>query len=411
MKKILKTALIIMLILLSNFVMLQNTVKAVENQITVYTTGNFNRILKYDGVLLKTARAVYKGENGTEYPAYCLDVTLTGVGDKIATYDTVTEGKITDVGLWRVIVNGYPYQSFETLGVQTEEEAYIATKQAVYCYKFGRMPEKYIGIGEAGERVVNAIKTILANAEKTTQEPGEPNVAITPDKKWKEEKEYITKEYLVTGNMEFNTYKIKLENEPKGCRITNLKNEEKQEFNSNEKFKISIPIKSLEKSGNFKIYIETQIESKPVFYGKAPSGEYQNYALTAFSYEFVDTNIEEEYPQNDTEITVEKEDNETKQKLAGAKFQILDENKKVIQEVETDKNGQIKLKQVLPGKYYIKEIEAPEGYEKNEEIKEIEIKLNEKITVTIGNSKIVIIEEPKEPETVVEIPKLPVTGM
>ena len=65
---------------------------------------------------------------------------------------------IQDVGLWRRIVNGYPYKSIQELGVANKEEAFTATKQAVYCYLHENTPEDYEPIGEAGQRTLNALK-------------------------------------------------------------------------------------------------------------------------------------------------------------------------------------------------------------------------------------------------------------
>ena len=295
MKKAIKISLIILGISVLNFAILANTVQAVDKQqISIYTKGNFNRIIKYNGMLVKTAHAVYE-ENGVEYPAYCLDVELQGVGDKIATYETTNQGKITDVGLWRVIINGYPYKSLEELGVLNEEEAYTATKQSIYCYIYNRTPDSYSGVGEAGERTVNAMRKITENAKKSTEEIENQKVDILGDKEWKEEDKYITKQYEIKSNINISKYLVKLENVPKGTIISNYEDEQKQEFSSKEKFKISIPIENIKESGNFKIKIQTKMETKPIFYGKAPSAEYQDYALTAFSYEDIQIEKNEEY--------------------------------------------------------------------------------------------------------------------
>jgi uncharacterized surface anchored protein len=48
--------------------------------------------------------------------------------------------------------------------------------------------------------------------------------------------------------------------------------------------------------------------------------------------------------------------------LAGAKIEILDENKNVISTLTTDENGKAKLGDLKVGKYYYKEITAPDGY-------------------------------------------------
>ena len=163
------------------------------------------------------------------------------------------------------------------------------------------------------------------------------------------------------------------------------------------------------------------METKPVFYGKAPNEQVQNYALTTFSYEDISSELIQEYNQNETKIEIEKIDEETEEYLQGAVIEILDENKEILQTVITDEKGKIEIKQILPGKYYIREVEAPEGYEVNDKLIELEINLNEQKYVKIENKKIVveipepvIEDEPIEelPETVEEIiPKLPITGM
>ena len=52
---------------------------------------------------------------------------------------------------------------------------------------------------------------------------------------------------------------------------------------------------------------------------------------------------------------------ENNEPLQGVKFNILDENKKVIDTIVTDENGVAESKEIEKGKYYYQEIEAPEG--------------------------------------------------
>ncbi len=424
MKKSIKIILVAILIIILNMALLINTVNAVEKgPITIYTKGYFKRVIRNNGIVIKTAEAVYE-ENGIEYPAYCLDRELHGVGDYIANYDVTNEGKITDVGLWRVIINGYPYKTIEELGVQDKAEAYMATKQAIYCYIYGTGTESYTpAVDGAGNRVINAINTILENAEKTTESFEDQKIDVIQSEKLAIEGEYITKQYEVKSDINISKFIIELENAPIETKVTNLKNQDKNEFDSSEKFKILIPIKSLEKSGEFKIKIKTLMETKPIFFGRSPNEELQNYALTAFSYQDVSTELNQQYEENKTKIIIQKVDSETKQPLKSAKFEVLDKDKKVVIEKETDENGQIILKNLVPGVYYIREIKAPEGYEDNKELNKIEININEKKTLEVKNNKIIIeeppvIEEPpkieKPPiveEPIIELPKLPVTGM
>ena len=428
MKKFIKLSLVVLLISIINIILLVNTVQAVEKggQITIYTKGYFDRIIKKDQIIVKTAHAVYQ-ENGKEYPVYCLNRELHGVGDYIAKYDVENQEKIKDLGLWRVIINGYPYKTPEQLGAANEQEAYTATKQAIYCHIYNTRLEQYTAINEAGIRTINAMNTILENAKNSTEDFNNTNIDIAQSNKWdidKIENKYISKEYKISSNINISKFMLSLENQPKETKITNLDNQEKTEFNSNESFKILIPISSLEESGEFKVKIQTKMETKPIFFGKAPSGDLQDYALTAFSYEDVDKEIIQKYEKNSTEIIIEKHDTETKELLKKAKFEILDNNKKIIRIAETNENGQMILSSLMPGTYYIREVNAPEGYVLDMKLHKIDISMNEKITLRVYNNKIIVInkeentEEPKKEEIPVEevvpnieLPKLPVTGM
>ena len=406
MKKVLKILLIVLLVIVANIGILVNTVQAVENgeQITIYSKGYFNRVIGNNGIVIKTAHAVYQ-ENGKEYPVYCLNRELHGVGEYIATYDVKDQGKIEDLGLWRVVINGYPYKSIEQLGVTNEEEAYIATKQSIYCYIYNTGTELYSAINEQGERVINAMNNILENAKNSNESFDNPNIEIEQSEKWNVdeiENKYVSKEYKIKSNKNISKITLNLESQPKGTKITNL--------DEDGKFKILIPIENLKESGKFKIKIQTELETKPIFLGEAPSNDLQNYLLTTYSYEDMDKEFEQEYEKNNTKIIIEKVDSDTKEVLKGAKFEILDEKQKSIRVAETNNEGQVILDGLMPGIYYIKEVQAPNGYSIDSELKKVEIKLNQEISLKIKNNKIIIKqEEPQQP--IVEIPKLPVTGM
>ena len=65
-------------------------------------------------------------------------------------------------------------------------------------------------------------------------------------------------------------------------------------------------------------------------YGDSGSSSKQSYALAGADYEFDSTKIKVNYLKNSTKITIIKKDAETKEPLAGAKFNILDENKNIV---------------------------------------------------------------------------------
>ena len=74
-------------------------------------------------------------------------------------------------------------------------------------------------------------------------------------------------------------------------------------------------------------------------------------------------------------ILINKTDDETGEPVPGCKFQIVDEDDVVVVEETTDDNGQLYVTGLLYGKYTVKEVEAPEGYEKSD--LEMEVKVTE----------------------------------
>ena len=309
--------------------------------------------------------------------------------------------------MWRIIINGYPYKTIEQLGCSNKEEAFSATKQAIYCYIHGNDPNGYTGIGEAGNRTVRAIKQILADAENCNETQISNNVNIIKEQ-----------EVFDIDNKDKN-YVTKVDEElPEGIRIADINNNEKTEFSSEEKFKILIPIKNLTKENNFNIEIQTKINTKPVLYGQAPNTSYQDYALTAATYEDASAKSQDKFYKNETKLKIIKQDEETKKRLENVEFNVMDSNKNVIYaNLKTNSKGEIEITNLLPGKYYIREVNAKEGYVLSNEMFEIDINFNEEFTIIVNNS--FKEEEEQEPNItkqeishkVENVKKLPVTGM
>lgn len=349
------------------------------------------------GGTIKVAKVFYKSD-GIEYPAYCLNVELDGVG-KVDGY-TVTVDKVVDNELVRnVMINGYPYKSFESMGVKDVDEAFTATKMAVYCVLYDYDKDnykKFEAIGEAGERTLKAMKKIVETARNSKGKYEEPNIGIEEiDKKWsvdEKDKEYISRKFKAVSTVDINEFDLNLdETKIEGIKITDLENNEKRNFKNNTEFKILVPIKELKENGCFKININGSIETKPILYGKAPNSSVQNYALAGLSYETTIENKEVDYPENDTTIVVEKISYETNESLKGAIFNVYNENKELLyKDLEVDENGLVTIENVIPGKYYIEEIKSPDGYEKKDELVEVDINYGEKKMISITNNKIKI---------------------
>ena len=429
-KKYIIASVIGIILLVFNFLGLLNTAYAVE----VGSSANLQKIcdcgslLKYKGITVVTTYvASVEGEN--VYPAYCLNANLTGVGEN-GSYTVSTENLVTDVGLWRRVINGYPYKTISELGCQTKEEAFTATKHAIYCYIHNNNPDNYSAIGEAGQRTLNAMKQIIENANNSTETKMQTNIIINKNiSTWKEDdidKKYVSKVYEVEANADYKAYTIEIAkgektNLPEGIKIVNINNNEQNTFSKGEKFKILIPINNLKNNGDFVLSVKAKMNTKPVLYGKAPSSNLQDYAITTLKYEDGTGSIKDEYGENTTKIIIYKQEKNTKKPLEGVSFNLLDSSKKVIKtELKTNKEGKVVIKGIMPGKYYLKEVKALDGYVKYDEEIEIDVSLNEEVSITVNNSKETKIEVEKTKKEVevnqelgkkAIVKKLPVTGM
>lgn len=308
------------------------------------------------------------------------------------------------------------------MGCKNKEEAFTATKQAIYCYIHGNNISDYKPIGEAGNRTLNALKKILVDAENCVDIQISNTIKIIKENNNFQiddiEKEYVSKIYSIQTPTTISNYIVKFKESadalPEGIKITDLKNVSKQEFSQNEKFKILIPIKNMKKQSDFNIEIKTQINTKPILYGKAENEAYQDYALTAATYEDALGETKDIFYKNETKIKIIKQDKETKERLENVEFNILDENKQIIySNLKTNSQGEIQLENMLPGKYYIQETNSKDGYLLDKKLIEFEIQLNEELTITIDNllektTEIEIIQNDIS-ETIIK--KLPVTGM
>lgn len=388
-KKILVTISLIILIL--GILPLKSNAVVPIDSAYIYATKKTERILMWNGLQIRTHMAVYN-KDGVEYPAYCMNRDLPGV--EIGFSQTVdVNSLVSDVMVWRAIINGYPYKTIEELGCQTEEEAYLATKQAVYSMLTNRDISEYSAIGESGERCLNALKQIAAAARSSNEIKVSSELKINQiNSLWQIDNidnKYISQEFSVSASAGFSTYKIELSNANiEGIKVTDLNNNEKTEFNYNEKFKILMPVTNITEDGNFTINVSGKVATKPVLYGKSRDAGLQNYAITGYTYEDGTGSKKVYYTKNDTKIIIVKKDEQGQNYLEGVEFDLLDKNKNIIHTgLTTDENGKIEINNLLPGTYYIQETRTLEGYNIYDKLIKVELELNETSTINIINTE------------------------
>ncbi|MGG2063640.1 MULTISPECIES: thioester domain-containing protein [unclassified Bacillus (in: firmicutes)] len=175
--------------------------------------------------------------------AYCLNVHLKSPSGQ----DLPEIGK-ADIGVYRVLLNGYPVKSPQELGVSTWEEAHYATQLAVWNAL------KQIDINDLDHRNKNvgkAMREIVTNAENST-EVQEITMNVTPTEKQTATLKndfFETDLYTVETNATKGTYQVQATNAPEGVKFVNENGEAKTQFNVGEKFRVLIP--KATKAGEF----------------------------------------------------------------------------------------------------------------------------------------------------------------
>lgn len=371
------------------------------NKADLYSKGEvvyFN----YDNIGIGVEVIVYK-KDGVEYPAYCVNKGRPGVTEEHQ-YSVSINKLLTNNKIWKAIVNGYPFKTPQELGCNNMQEAYAATKMAVYDAMYNYDLNKFTVHGnvDSNRRVVAAIKKIITAARNSKESKTVATISVKDEsKEWKVDsinKNYLSKTYSVIASAANETYTIALENNTKKiAKVVDVNNKEKTTFKADEKFKVLLPIVELEEKGTFTIKASSELKTMPVLYGETPNAEWQNFAVTAGFFEPTDVKLNQSYSPNYTKIEILKKDGKQANPLKGGIFNLYnEENDLLYTDLTTNEEGKIVIENLVPGKYYLEEMVAPEGYSKLDDRVEIDLKLNQTYKVTVNN-----FEEPEDEDKVV----------
>lgn len=354
------------------------------------------------------SRTWYTDDQGIRRIAYCVDPDLNGIGwidGEQNGYHVDLNKVLSDDRLWRVYRHGYPYVSKESLGVETEDDAYLATKQAGYwiirgykledIYTYFRPGETSINgqnlddIQRRGKKVIDAIYH-LVNLGYNGTETRETNGVIKINKSGSfiqdENTDYYSQKYTVTSSTSMSGYIVKnISNFPEGSYIADLSGNGKNTFSTGEKFKIMVPKKSINDNIIGKIEIEGKCQNYPVYYGESRDKNTQNYAVTVDSYSDIIETAKLDINAYKSNIKLTKVDKDTKEKITGVKFNFKYENGTDIGNYTTDKNGEIYIKNLKQGTVIAQEIETKNEYILDTKENKINLEYNSTKEVTLEN--------------------------
>lgn len=370
------------------------------------------QLLTWKGIIdsnnFAPAVIVYRAEDGNEYPAFCANPNRPGVEDLSAkNYDVDVDQLDTDPAVWGVITNGYPYKTPQELGVNTEYEAYYATKMAVWAVVHDNYSnlDDWKANGSQNAHVEKAMKDLVAKGlanqyvYQTWLAVNPKNPSVTVDNI---DESYVSQQYNIDSNVNIISYNILLDGTiPKETIVTDVNNTPKESFDGTEKsFKVLIP-KDAE-NANFRVIVQGKLENKSVLFGVAHDSNKQDYYVAPLptyngdGWADIVYNSEGTEPPEPTTPTTDlqilKVKKGTTEGLAGAVFKV-EVDGKTIGHYVTDQNGEILIPNIT-GTVSVTEVVPPLGYVLDENNhKDVEVVDTEKPTViTFANEEMAQLE-------------------
>ena len=237
---------------------------------------------------------------------YCMDLDKAG-----ATSGTgYTYSANADAGLLYIMENGYPNKSITN---RNEIDRYI-TQSAVWWYlsdtgQTAQMSkafqttdkEAYAGIRDEIKKLVNGAKEAKAQNYAIDLQTSNTNLKLTEDEKYYESSALSA---TVTGS---DTYKVTVSGGTKGTIVTDENGNAKNEFKSNEKFKIRIPSNELDSAIQLTVKVSSEGSKSAAVFTPSDASFQRVVSSEVYTNNVEDTAILSVTPTGDTpgvEITV-----------------------------------------------------------------------------------------------------------
>ena len=390
----LKIASIIMLVVMLTLEFSPFAVKATAQQLQFYSAGSVS--VGYDSYNNKNVFYGYSTLGGNI--AYCVDYTcpLPSGTMSFSRY-------LSDQGL-AVLIYGYPNISAAALGVNNNEEAYMATQMAFWevlnrtqeSHKAGKIfrvdnvtPKS--GMEGFYKRTTAAAAKLVAMAESSPVTDNPTLVVNTESSKMVEmgNDSLLGPYYMRVEGMTASTLRgmsASLEGAPASARLTDANGNTKSSFGNGDA--VYVRLSSSEETTSFKINFSADFDRK-VGLIYSTSGNVQDYAVLDTIPNNANESISIKWNKvnYNGEIELVKVDQDN-QPVAGAEFNLVDSNGTVLVTRKTGSDGKINFINVPAGNYTLVEVSAPEGYTIKNKSTNVTVKANEKTPVKVVNDRI-----------------------
>ena len=410
MKKRMMTMLLAVLLLiglLPTSALAAPTLEEAMREVSVYAKNKDLNWLTMNGTVRTQHYTYYRytsvlDGSTSEIPAYCVDPNLYGVpalvpegtGIRYNCSETVSDPKVCGI-----VSNGYPHVEVQALGLKSVEEAYYATKTALWCYilrgswsinKLGINPALTGADKDAAQRVLKATQDIyyrgmLWNVMISPKLTAQPDRASAYPVTINGERYYqqiftVTTETWPVGQKAAVTLAGSV---PAGAKIVDLQDRETAtvalttagEIGFQGKIKVLYPAASVAgKTGSVQLNLSATVVQYAIFYAvcaeKDRYGNVQNYMLdTDPNIPIVGSAISNfsaaaapEVSNEQTALRIVKVEEGTNAPLESAIFKVTNPNGTVLGSFSSGPDGTVTIPVDIVGHYTVEEITPPKWH-------------------------------------------------
>ncbi len=317
-------------------------------------------------------------EDGRKIPVFCLNVYKDGPEVLSGGYNVTINNSIQSSQLLNILLNGYPYKTAQQLGVRDDSEAYYITQFAVWINQEGFELWRWINNGEE-EYIRNALVSLYNKRDLPTQVIN-VNINATNTKAMQIDNinpNYISAEYTINSNVSLTNLTVNIPNNQYNAIIRDVNNNVVSDFATLKKFKVLVPLSSLNGVNNVSINMNITAKTNEfnAYYGTAPSDLYQNIGVAILDPVVRNLNATATY-NNSTSLDIYVK-NMSNQILPNSTVKITNPSNQSIGTYVTNGDGKISLKYIVNGIYKVELLSVPAGYSlDSENIKTIDVPIN-----------------------------------
>ena len=405
--------------------------------INIYHNGEKVSYLSINGRVREQVYTYYNfsDETGavTQIPAYCVNPNTAGVPQTVPKgtgIQYLADRKHTDPKVFGIVASGYPHRSIEALGLQNVNEAYYATKMALWCYILDNWNISDLTVNPnadqaAAQRVLKAAKEIYQTGMYWNRIL-QPRLTATPDQEKPypvtvDGKEYLQQVFTVESETWVDTGDVYIsfadpDAVPEGTRIVNSIGNDCTYIDATEhngsgftgKFTLLIPAGA--ESATIQLSLDAVVHEYAIFYASCAEtdkyGNIQNYMVDTDPRRTMKTDVitsfegEPDDPPPDIpdipdvpdtpddppgNLEIIKRDAGTLELLDGAIFEVVGPNGDTIGSFSSV-GGKVSVPNLDPGNYTVYERVPPRNYLLSDEpARNVTVKTGETATLTFDN--------------------------